>query len=83
MPAILNAGSLNLSVGTLADAVAAFHRVPIESMPDSKTYSFRMNCARIQALCGAPGELTLAERCADFTAELLASDLSPQLRKAS
>jgi hypothetical protein len=42
-----------------------------------------MNCARIWALCGAPGEPTLAERCADFTAELLASGLSPQLRKAS
>src|SRR6185295_18447268 len=41
LPPILNAGSLNLSVGELGRAVAAFHRVSVEAMPGSKTYSFR------------------------------------------
>ncbi len=70
LPPILNAGSYNLSVGELADAVAAFHDVPIEEMPDTKTYSFRMNCQRIRALCGAPAETSLAERCRAFTMAL-------------
>ena len=83
MPPILNAGSLNLSVGELADAVASFHRVPVEAMPGSKTYSFRMNCARMHALCRPPRAASLAERCAELTAELLASELLPELRKAS
>jgi len=73
LPPILNAGSYNLSVGELAEAVAAFHGVPIEVMPDTKTYSFRMNCQGMRALCGSPPEASLAERCAAFSLALQAS----------
>jgi UDP-glucose 4-epimerase len=83
LPPILNAGSLNLSVGELGRAVAAFHRVPVEALPGSKTYSFRMNCAHMHALCGPPRAASLAERCAELVAGLLASEPSPELRKAS
>lgn len=81
---ILNAASCHLSIGTLADAVAAFHCVPVEAMPDTRTYSFRMHCGRIEALCGAPPPATLEQRCADFCRALLAAaDASLGLRKAS
>jgi len=75
LPPILNAGSRNLSVGDLADAIAAFHGVPVEEMPDTKTYSFRMNCRRMHALCGTPPDTSLAEHCAAFTTALRASEL--------
>ncbi len=68
LPAILNTGSLNITVGDLAQSIAAFHGVPIVVKPDSKTYSFRMDCRRIQALCGAPRAASIAERCAEFKA---------------
>lgn len=68
LPPILNAASYNLSVGELAGAVAAFHGVPIEEMPDTRTYSFRMNWQRMRTLCGAPPAASLAERCAAFKA---------------
>ncbi|MBA2125616.1 hypothetical protein DLM45_05175 [Hyphomicrobium methylovorum] len=66
LPPILNTGSLNTSIGDLADAIAAFHGVPVVDKGRSKTYSFRMNCNKIHALCGAPPEATLAERCDRF-----------------
>ena len=50
-------------------------------MPGCKTYSFRMNCTRMHALCGPPRAASLAERCAEFAAELLASEASPELPK--
>ena len=83
LPPILNAGSINVSVGELADAIAAFHGVRVEPMPDSKTYSFRMSWARITALCGAPREAALAQRCEEFTAAFLAAGAQAQLRIAS
>jgi len=66
LPPILNTGSLNISIGELALGIAAFHGVPIIDKGNSKTYSFRMNCGKIQALCGAPPAVTLAHRCAAF-----------------
>ncbi|MEQ1715199.1 MAG: NAD(P)-dependent oxidoreductase [Hyphomicrobium sp.] len=68
IPPILNAGSLNLTIGELAEAVSSFHRVPIVMQPDGKTYSFRMNCDLIQSICGKPEAASLHHRCADFTA---------------
>jgi nucleoside-diphosphate-sugar epimerase len=66
LPPILNTGSFNTSIGELADAIAKFHGVPVIDKGNSTTYSFRMNCAKIQSLCGAPPQLTIAERCARF-----------------
>lgn len=67
IPPILNAGSLNSTIGDIAEAVAAFHGVPIVVQPDTKTYSFRMNCNLMTSLCGPPKALSLVERCAEFT----------------
>ncbi|HML30416.1 MAG TPA: NAD(P)-dependent oxidoreductase, partial [Hyphomicrobium sp.] len=40
LPPILNTGSLNVGIGELADAVAAFHGVPVIDNGNSTTYSF-------------------------------------------
>jgi nucleoside-diphosphate-sugar epimerase len=66
LPPILNTGSLNISIGELADDIAAFHGVPVIDKGNSTTYSFRMNSGKIQSLCGAPAQITVAERCARF-----------------
>lgn len=66
LPPILNTGSLNISIGELADGIAAFHGVPVVDKGNSTTYSFRMNCGKIQSLCGAPRQVTIAERCDRF-----------------
>lgn len=68
LPPILNTGSLNTSIGALADAIAAFHGVPVIDKGSSKTYSFRMNSGKVHDLCGAPPAVTLAERCERFSA---------------
>jgi nucleoside-diphosphate-sugar epimerase len=83
LPPILNAASCHLRIGDLADAIAAFHSVPVETMPDTRTYSFRMHCGRIEALCGSPPRATLEQHCAAFRDALLAADASAGLRKAS
>jgi nucleoside-diphosphate-sugar epimerase len=69
LPPILNTGSLNIGIGELADSIAAFHGVPVVDQGNSKTYSFRMNCGKIQSLCGSPPQHSIAERCARFRAE--------------
>lgn len=78
LPPILNTGSLNIGIGELADAVAAFHGVPVVDNGNSTTYSFQMNCARIQSLCGTPRQLSIAERCARFR-----ETFRPELQAAS
>jgi nucleoside-diphosphate-sugar epimerase len=75
LPAILNTGSLNISIGELADAISAFHHVPIVDKGRTTTYSFRMNCGRIQDLCTPPPAQSFTERCARFTEELSRHDL--------
>lgn len=68
LPPILNAGSFNLTVDSLAKTIAQFHDVPVVARPDGKTYSFRMNCRLIQSICGTPPAYSLRERCAEFKA---------------
>ncbi|MFA5956425.1 NAD-dependent epimerase/dehydratase family protein [Hyphomicrobium sp.] len=78
LPPILNAGSFNVGIGELADAIAAFHGVPVVDNGNATTYSFQMNCARIQSLCGAPRQQSIAERCASFR-----EHFHPELQAAS
>ncbi len=78
LPPILNTGSLNTSIGELADAIAAYYGVPVVDHGNAKTYSFQMNCARIQSLCGAPPAMSVAERCARFR-----DQFRPELQAAS
>lgn len=66
LPPILNTGSFNLTIGELAETVAAFHGVPVVRRADTKTYSFRMNCDLIRSLCSAPPAVSLVDRCAQF-----------------
>lgn len=66
LPPILNTGSLNVSIGQLADSIAAFHGVPVVDHGNALTYSFQMNCQKIQSLCGAPRPISIAERCERF-----------------
>ncbi|WP_024276271.1 NAD(P)-dependent oxidoreductase [Hyphomicrobium sp. 802] len=78
LPPILNTGSLNIGIGDLAEQIAAFHGVPVVDNGNSVTYSFQMNCAHIQYLCGAPRPMTIAERCARFREQF-----RPELQAAS
>jgi nucleoside-diphosphate-sugar epimerase len=78
LPPILNTGSLNTSIGQIAEEIAAFHGVPVVDNGNGPTYSFQMNCERIKALCGAPPSMTIAERCARFRDEF-----RPELQAAS
>jgi UDP-glucose 4-epimerase len=78
LPPILNTGSLNTSIGELADSIAAFYGVPVVDHGETVTYSFRMNCERIQSLCGMPRAMSIAERCARFR-----EDVRPELQAAS
>ena len=78
LPPILNTGSLNVSIGELADGIAAFHGVPVVDHGDTLTYSFQMNCRKIQSLCGAPRPMSIAERCAQFR-----ENFHPELQAAS
>lgn len=70
LPPILNAGSYNLTIGDLAATIAQYHDVPVVRRPDTKTYSFRMNCGLIKSICGAPKLQTLQDRCRTFTAAI-------------
>src|SRR5205085_2653994 len=78
LPPILNTGSLNVSIGELADSIAAFHGVPVVDHGSTPTYSFQMNCKKIQSLCGAPRSMSIAERCAQFREKF-----QPELQAAS
>lgn len=68
LPQIINAGTQNVTIGELALAIADFHGVPTVRQPDAKTYSFRMNCDRMRALCGPPRSVSIAQRCKEFSA---------------
>jgi nucleoside-diphosphate-sugar epimerase len=83
LPPILNAASCHLSIGALGEGIAAHYGVPVENLPDSKTYSFRMHCGLIEALCGLPPPATLEQRCAAFRDALLDGDRGARLRMAS
>ena len=78
LPPILNTGSLNISIGQLADSIAAFHGVPVIDHGSSTTYSFQMNCQKIQSLCGPAPAVSMAERCERFSASY-----RPELKAAS
>ena len=66
LPRILNVGSYNLNFGELAFVIAAYHKVPVITQPDSVTYSFRTDWRRIRDLVGEPPQQTLTERCDAF-----------------
>ena len=68
LPPILNVGSMNVTIGALADEIAAFHRVPVVNGHDTPTYSFRMDCSRLQSLIGLTPSKSVEERCAEFLA---------------
>jgi nucleoside-diphosphate-sugar epimerase len=78
LPPILNTGSLNIGIGDLADQIAAFHGVPVVDNGNGLTYSFQMNCKRIETLCGPPPRMSIAERCARFREQF-----RPELQAAS
>jgi len=71
LPSILNTGSMNLTIGELAETVAEFYNVPIIAEPNIKTYSFRMDCRLLQSLSGLPRAVSLVDRCAEFKAAYL------------
>ena len=66
LPQIINAGSQNVSVGDLADQISKFYGVPVVTRPDTKTYSFKMNCEKLWSICGRPRVVSIARRCEEF-----------------
>ncbi len=79
LPPILNVGSMNVSIGQMAEEVAQFHGVPVVRGADTPTYSFRMDCARLRSIAFEPRAASLSERCAEFSAEYV----EQRLRAAS
>lgn len=69
VPRILNAASMNTTIGGLADAVAGHYGVPVINKGDGPTYSFQMDCQRIEALIGPPRRVGISQRCRDFAAD--------------
>lgn len=68
---ILNAYSLNVSIGYLAKTIAQYYLCPIERLQDSKTYSFRMDNSRLLGLGHNPTQVSLGDRCHIFEEEYL------------
>ena len=54
------------------------HGVPVVDHGNALTYSFQMNCQKIQSLCGAPRPISIAERCERFR-----ESYHPELQAAS
>ena len=73
VPKIVNAASMSLSIGQLAQDIAAFHGAEIDLGPDTPTYSFRMDTSLAETLAGPVRPVSLQERCAEFIAAYQAS----------
>ncbi|NBW80057.1 MAG: hypothetical protein EBR27_13810, partial [Betaproteobacteria bacterium] len=66
----VNACSHTMKMGELAQAIADTWGVEVQDKGDSSTYSFRLNNAKMLALCGQELEqLDLSQRCRQFVAE--------------
>jgi nucleoside-diphosphate-sugar epimerase len=63
----LNLASLNLSIGEIAQRIAHHHRVPVQTMPDSPTYSFNMDTLHAQQVLQWRFDTDLSAQCAAFT----------------
>jgi nucleoside-diphosphate-sugar epimerase len=63
----LNLASLNLTIGDIAQRIADHHRVPVQTMPDSPTYSFTMDTQRAQQVLQMRFDNNLSAQCAAFT----------------
>ena len=63
----LNLASLNLSIGEIAQRIAHHHRVPVQTMPDSPTYSFNMDTLHAQQVLQWRFDTDLSAQGAAFT----------------
>ena len=63
----LNLASLNLSIGEIAQRIAHHHQVPVQTMPDSPTYSFNMDTLHAQQVLQWRFDTDLSAQCAAFT----------------
>ena len=63
----INLASLNLTIGEIAQGIADHHRVPVQTMPDSPTYSFTMDTQRAQQVLQMRFDTDVAAQCAAFT----------------
>lgn len=63
----INLASLNLTIGEIAQRIADHHRVPVQTMPDSPTYSFTMDTQRAQQVLQMTFDTDLTAQCAAFT----------------
>lgn len=70
LPRIVNCGSYNTSIGSLGERIAKFHGAEIVYLPDSTTYSFRLDFELFESFLGQRPEITLEERCEAFTWEV-------------
>ncbi|WP_206956045.1 hypothetical protein [Trinickia acidisoli] len=66
-PGFYNVGSISLTIGELASRVASVWDVPVIYEGTSETYSFTLDCGKMQAVCGEnKASISLEERCRDF-----------------
>lgn len=70
----INLASLDIQIGDLADQIAAFHKVKIEVLPDTSTYSFRMDTDLMGQVAGPLPHRTIADRCDDFVRKISQTD---------
>ena len=69
-PKILNTASLNISIGDIANEIAATHHAKVDLQPDSQTYSFQMDCSIIDSLYTPPRKKSIANQCLEFKQKL-------------
>lgn len=66
LPKVINCGSYNISIGDLGMQIAEFHNARIERLPNSETYSFRLDFNLFKSYVGSKSEISIADRCKDF-----------------
>jgi nucleoside-diphosphate-sugar epimerase len=73
-PGVYNAGSLSFRMGELAHLIASSWNAQVVQEGDSDSYSFLLDTARMNAICG--NELAssdLSQRCSEFIQQFKAS----------
>lgn len=73
-----NLASATMTVGELGNRIAQYHGATVELLPPSPTYSFKLDTGKAQEELGVRFAGDIAQRCAQFTAELAPAG-SPEL----
>jgi len=70
-----NVASLNLSIGDIAQRIAAYHQVEVIPLPDHPTYSFTLDTNKVEQILGVDFDDNLYKQCATFCRALAAPNV--------